>query len=76
VETPSVVIPTASGLARRGVNIVEAAELLGTTPWFIETQIRLENSRPGRGLKAHKLGRAYSIFVEDLDAYVDRRRGA
>ena len=74
--TPSAVIPTASGLARRGVNIVEAAELLGSTAWFVETQIRLENSRPGSGLKAHKLGRAYTIFISDLDEYVDRRRRA
>jgi excisionase family DNA binding protein len=53
---------------RRGLRIKEAAHYLGSTPWFIEVAIR------SKKIPAHKLGRHYVLFKDDLDAYVNRLR--
>lgn len=52
----------------RGLRIREAAVYLGSTPWFIEVAIRQ------RKIPAHKLGRHYVLFKDDLDAFVNRLR--
>jgi excisionase family DNA binding protein len=56
--------------ARRGLRIKEAAEYLGSTPWFVEVAIRSQK------IPAHKLGRHYVLFKDDLDEYVNRLRSA
>jgi excisionase family DNA binding protein len=56
---------------RRGLRIREAAQYIGSTPWFIEVAIR------SKQIPAHKLGRHYVLFREDLDDYIERvRNGA
>ena len=52
----------------RGLRIKQAAEYLGSTPWFIEVAIREQK------IPAHKLGRHYVLFKDDLDAYVNTLR--
>jgi len=52
----------------RGLRIKEAADYIGSTPWFIEVAIRQ------RRIPAHKIGRHYVLFRDDLDAYIDRVR--
>jgi excisionase family DNA binding protein len=54
--------------ARRGLRIKEAADYIGSTPWFIEVAIRQ------RRIPAHKLGRHYVLFKDDLDNYIERVR--
>jgi excisionase family DNA binding protein len=54
--------------ARRGLRIREAANYIGSTPWFIEVAIRQ------RKIPAHKLGRHYVLFKDDLDNYIERVR--
>lgn len=51
--------------ARRGLRIKEAADYIGSTPWFIEVAIRQ------RRIPAHKLGRHYVLFKDDLDNYIE-----
>ena len=53
---------------RRGLRIKEAAVYVGSTPWFIEVAVR------SKTIPAHKLGRHYVLFREDLDAYIERVR--
>jgi excisionase family DNA binding protein len=53
-------------LPRRGFRIAEA---LGITPWYVEEIIR------SKQLPAIKLGRHYTILREDMDAFLDRKRG-
>jgi excisionase family DNA binding protein len=53
---------------RRGLRIREAADYIGSTPWFIEVAIRR------RKIPAHKLGRHYVLFRDDLDAYIEQVR--
>jgi excisionase family DNA binding protein len=53
---------------RRGLRIREAANYIGSTPWFIEVAIRQ------RKIPAHKLGRHYVLFKDDLDNYIERVR--
>lgn len=53
---------------RRGLRIKEAADYIGSTPWFIEVAVR------SKKIPAHKLGRHYVIFKDDLDAYVNHLR--
>ena len=53
---------------RRGLRIREAAQYIGSTPWFIEVAVR------SKKIAAHKLGRHYVLFREDLDAYIERVR--
>ena len=55
-------------LDRRGLRIKEAADYIGSTPWFIEVAVR------SKKIPAHKLGRHYVLFKDDLDAYVNRLR--
>lgn len=55
-------------LARRGLRIREAADYIGSTPWFIEVAIRSQK------IPAHKLGRHYVLFKDDLDAFVNTLR--
>jgi excisionase family DNA binding protein len=52
----------------RGSLINRAAEYLGSTPWFVEVAIR------SKQVLAHKLGRHYVLFKDDLDAYINRVR--
>jgi excisionase family DNA binding protein len=52
----------------RGLRIREAADYLGSTPWFIEVAIR------SKTIHAHKMGRHYVIFRDDLDDYIARLR--
>lgn len=54
--------------ARRGLRIKEAAAYLGSTSWFIEVAIR------SKQIPAHKLGRHYVLFRDDLDNYIERVR--
>jgi excisionase family DNA binding protein len=53
---------------RRGLRIKEAAEYLGSTPWFVEVAIR------SKKISAHKLGRHYVLFKDDLDNFIERVR--
>jgi excisionase family DNA binding protein len=53
---------------RRGLRIREAADYIGSTPWFVEVAIRTQK------IPAHKLGRHYVLFREDLDNYIERVR--
>jgi excisionase family DNA binding protein len=50
---------------RRGLRIKEAADYIGSSPWFVEVAIRTKK------IPAFKLGRHYVLFREDLDAYVN-----
>lgn len=59
---------SAENLERRGLRIREAAAYIGSTPWFIEISIR------NKTIPAFKIGRHYVVFVEDLDAYINRLR--
>ena len=56
-------------LPRRGFRIPEAAIYKGVRPWYVEEIIR------SRQLPALKLGRHYTILREDMDAFLDRKRG-
>jgi excisionase family DNA binding protein len=58
-----------TGLPRRGFRIPEAAVSMGVTPWYVEEIIR------SKQLPALKLGRHYTILREDMDAFLDRKRG-
>jgi len=60
--------PSEVSLSRRGLRIKEAAVYLGCTPWFVEVAIR------SKKIPAHKLGRHYVVFRDDLDAYVNDLR--
>lgn len=53
---------------RRGYRIAQAAAYMGASPWFCEEAIR-----QGR-LKATKMGRAWVVFIEDLDAFIDQEK--
>ncbi len=53
---------------RRGYRIAEAAEYMGVSPWFIELKIR------SKELRALKMCRHYTIFKEDMDAFLDAER--
>ncbi len=64
------VSPSGSLPIRCGLRIKEAADYIGSTPWFVEVAIR------GKKIPAHKLGRHYVIFKEDLDDYVASLRSA
>lgn len=55
---------------RQGLRIKQAADYLGSTPWFIEVAIR------NKKIPATKLGRHYVIFKADLDAYIKLLREA
>jgi excisionase family DNA binding protein len=56
---------------RRGLRIKEAAVYLGASPWYVELAVREKK------IPAHKLGRHYVVFVDDLDNYIDEvRKGA
>jgi excisionase family DNA binding protein len=52
----------------RGLRIKAAADYIGSSPWFIEVAIRQ------RKIPAHKLGRHYVLFKDDLDNYIERVR--
>jgi excisionase family DNA binding protein len=56
-------------LPPRGFRIVGAANYMGVTPWYVEEIIR------SKQLPALKLGRHYTILREDMDAFLDRKRG-
>jgi len=60
---PSPVLPP------RGLRILDAAHYMGVTPWYVEEIIRWGE------LPALKLCRHYTILREDLDAFLDRKRG-
>lgn len=55
-------------LDRRGLRIKAAADYIGSTPWFIEVAVR------SKKIPAHKLGRHYVLFKDDLDAFVNGLR--
>jgi excisionase family DNA binding protein len=65
---PSTSSSTSPPPSARGLRITQAAEYLGSTPWFVEVAIR------SKKIPAHKLGRHYVIFKDDLDDYVTRLR--
>jgi excisionase family DNA binding protein len=65
-RTPNTVAST----DQRGYRIVEAAEYMGVTPWFVEVKIRSGE------LPALKLCRHYTILKQDMDAFLDRHRAA
>jgi excisionase family DNA binding protein len=69
---PSRSSSTSPPLAPRGLRIRDAAAYVGCTNWHMETLVR-----DGK-IPAHKIGHSYVIFIEDLDAYIDklRKRGA
>jgi len=48
----------------RGFRIEQAARYIGVSPWFVEVAIR------SKKIPAHKLGRHYVLFQEDLDNYI------
>jgi excisionase family DNA binding protein len=52
----------------RGLRIKEAADYIGSTPWFIEVAVL------SKKIPAHKLGRHYVLFRDDLDNYIERVR--
>jgi excisionase family DNA binding protein len=52
----------------RGFRIRQAAAYLGCTPWYVEIAIR------SKKIPAHKLGRHYVLFKDDLDNYIERVR--
>ena len=56
-------------MPRRGFHIAEAAIYMGVTPWYVEEIVR------SKQLPAIKLGRHYTILREDMDAFLDRKRG-
>ena len=66
MSTPPQLVVSPSN--RRGLRIKEAADYIGSTPWFIEVAVR------SKKIPAHKLGRHYVLFKDDLDAYVNRLR--
>jgi excisionase family DNA binding protein len=55
-------------LQPRGFRIRDAANYLSVSPWFVEIAVRQKQ------IPAHKLGRHYVIFKDDLDDYVTRLR--
>jgi excisionase family DNA binding protein len=55
-------------LQPRGLRIRNAANYLSVSPWFVEVAIRQ------RKIPAHKLGRHYVLFKDDLDNYIERVR--
>ena len=59
---------TVASTDQRGYRIVEAAEYMGVTPWFVEVKIRSGE------LPALKLCRHYTILKQDMDAFLDRHR--
>jgi excisionase family DNA binding protein len=59
---PSQVLPP------RGLRILQAADYMGTTPFFVADLIR-----PGE-LPALKLGQRYVVLREDADKFLDRKR--
>jgi len=61
---------TVASTDHRGYGIVEAAEYMGVTPWFVEVKIRSGE------LPALKLCRHYTILKQDMDAFLDRHRAA
>jgi excisionase family DNA binding protein len=61
---------TVASTDQRGYRIVEAAEYMGVTPWFVEVKIRSGE------LPALKLCRHYTILKQDMDAFLDRHRAA
>jgi excisionase family DNA binding protein len=65
---PSTSSSTSPPSSARGLRIRQAAEYLGSTPWFVEVAVRQKQ------IPAHKLGRHYVIFKDDLDDYVTRLR--
>jgi len=62
------VIPETPLADRRGLRIKEAADYIGSTPWFVEVAIR------SRKIPAYRIGRHYVLFREDLDAFIERVR--
>lgn len=50
---------------RRGLRIKEAADYIGSSPWFVEVAIR------SKQIPAHKLGRHYVLFKDDLDNFIE-----
>ncbi len=65
---PSTSSSTSPPPSARGLRIRQAADYIGSTPWFIEIAVR------SKTIPAHKLGRHYVLFREDLDAYIERVR--
>jgi excisionase family DNA binding protein len=61
---------TVASTDQRGYRIVQAAEYMGVTPWFVEVKIRSGE------LPALKLCRHYTILKQDMDAFLDRYRSA
>ena len=55
-------------LAPRGLRIVDAANYMGLTPWYVEELVRSGE------LPALMLCRHYTILREDADAFLDRKR--
>ena len=53
---------------RRGYRIAQAAEYIGCTPWYCEEAIRQHR------LKATKMGRAWVVFIEDLNTFIDQEK--
>src|SRR6266849_6965923 len=61
--TPPPVLPP------RGLRIMDAARYAGLSPFYVETLVRSGE------LPALKLCQHYTILREDLDAFLDRKRG-
>jgi len=60
---PSPILPP------RGLRIMDAANYMGVTPWYVEEIVRSGE------LPALRLCRHYTILREDADAFLDRKRG-
>ncbi len=57
-----------SVLPPHGVRIMDVANYMGVTPWYVEEIVRSGE------LPALKLCRHYTILREDIDAFLDRKR--
>jgi len=62
-------ISTPRDMPRRGYRIADAAIYMGVSPWFVEEKIRSGE------LPALKLCRHYTVLREDMDDFLDARRG-
>jgi excisionase family DNA binding protein len=59
-----------SAVQPRGFRIKEAAIYMGLSPWTVEVLIR------SKKLPALKLCRHYTLLIEDMDAFLERSKGA
>ncbi len=58
-------VPT---VAPRGLRISDAARYMGVSPWYVELKIRSGE------LPAYRLCRHYTLFLEDLDNFLNDQK--